>query len=303
MVFGTPLEAEAPKGPRRALKEAVALLAPYNFTPKKRPGLDTSELLQTDPEVRATASVVNLAEYLNAVLYRAEQGPRGKDIFANFEALSGKLRNLSREISSLDDWARFHLQKDLGELDPKLMPPFGASEAGGFARLADQFAAHIEITMATLRGYYGGHKVVDRGGRQNHDERFLGSAKTRFVREAFDLFESYHPQRATSTEGAPFHTFVHRVYEYATNEPDEDRAALSHLLRHHITTLGKYQSSENERWNIEEQLTEIPANSIGYAQLRQRQSECDSEMRKLMPEFVPLLRSAVRGSPPPKKRK
>ena len=157
--------------------------------------------------------------------------------------------------------------------------------------------------MASFRAYYGGNEIVDQGGRQNHEERFLGSAKIRFICEAFELFDSYHPGSATSTEGAPFHTFVHRVYEYATSESDEDRAALSYLLRELITPLGKYQACENESWLIEGQLSEVRPNSIEYLRLRRRQSECDSEMRKLKVHFTPSLRRAVRVQPVPKKRK
>jgi len=303
MAFKIPKGADSPKGPDRALKEAVALLAPFDFTPKKRPGLDTSELLEADPEGIATAFVMNLAKHLNAFLYCARFGQRGRDVFAKMEKLRGMLVKLSREISSLDDWTRFHLQDDRGKLETKFLPPFGVSEAGSFEKLADQFAEHIENAMASFRAYYGGNEIVDQGGRQNHEERFLGSAKIRFICEAFELFDSYHPGSATSTEGAPFHTFVHRVYEYATSESDEDRAALSYLLRELITPLGKYQACENESWLIEGQLSEVRPNSIEYLRLRRRQSECDSEMRKLKVHFTPSLRRAVRVQPVPKKRK
>jgi len=122
MAFKIPKGADSPKGPDRALKEAVALLVPFDFTPKKRPGLDTSELLEADPEGIATAFVMNLAKHLNAFLYGARFGQRGRDVFAKMEKLRGMLVKLSREISSLDDWTRFHLQDDRGKLETKFLP-------------------------------------------------------------------------------------------------------------------------------------------------------------------------------------
>lgn len=86
--FERPEGVDAPKGPSRALKEAVALLAPFLFVLPDLPGLDVSELRSAEPKLLAKAKVSNLAEDLNSWLDHAKHAPRTKDIDA-------KLRNFA----------------------------------------------------------------------------------------------------------------------------------------------------------------------------------------------------------------
>jgi len=148
-------------------------------------------------------------------------------------------------------------------VETKLLPQFASSDAGGFALLAFRFIEHIEATKGTLRDYYGGGRTIDRGGRQNHDEMFFGGAKTRFVTEAFDHFESYHAGRATSTGGGEFHNFVHLAYEYATDHPDVEEAALSHRLRELIAPLRKFRTAGIKRGLLEAKRSEAKGNATG----------------------------------------
>lgn len=294
--FETPAHVLRAKGPRRALEEAVAVLAPFRFGPKKRPGLDPSELLSFDPEELARASVENLAEYLNVSLYQARFALRSKEIKTNLKRLSGKLLDICEEFSSLDDWSRLHLQSPSGpQLDPELLPPVGEVGRGGFAERAAQLARKIDSVLLTM--------PTDRGGRQNHDENFLGTAKTRFVREAFDLFDSYHPRSARSTEGAPFHTFTHRVYEYATGEHDEDRAAISHKIRSLITALHQYKRADEAGWAIEMKISGLTTDNSEIAKLRERQRQFDKRKQALEPVFTPALGRVAKRQPRKKSRR
>lgn len=303
--FETPEAEERPKGPLRAREEAVALLAPFNFIAPQRPGLDTSERLEFDPKTWATAQVDNLAGQLNALLYRARHAPRAKEIFATMKKLRETLQDVSRQIASLDDWTRLHLEDPfrVSGLDAGLLPPIADPRAGDFADLADEFAVHVGETMTRLQAFYGDNDVADRGGRQNHDERFAGTAKTRFVREAFDLFDSYHPGSAKSTEGGPFHTFVHKVYEYATGKYDENRVALSHLLRSLITPLKQYRAADQGYWAIEEKLSSVAPDSAEYRDLSRQQHEFYKQKEALEAVFVPNLGRVAGGQPARKGRR
>jgi len=108
--FETPQDALRPKGPVRARDEAIALLAPFVCVRIKRPGLDPSELLSTDPVLLAIAAVENLTKNLNALLYRAEHAPRSKEVRGKLERLRTKLKDIRSELEVLDDWTRLHLQ-------------------------------------------------------------------------------------------------------------------------------------------------------------------------------------------------
>ncbi|MBR0704575.1 hypothetical protein JQ599_32050 [Bradyrhizobium diazoefficiens] len=293
--FETPAHVVRAKGPRRALEEAVAVLAPFKFHPKKRPGLDPSELLSFDPEELAGAFVDSLAESLNDLLYRARLAPRSKEIKTNFKRLRSKLLDICEEFTALDDWSRLHLQNLSGpQLAPELLPP-AREPRGGFAESAAQIARKIDGVLLTL--------PTDRGGRQNHDEHFLGTAKTRFVREAFDLFDSYHPRSATSTEGAPFHTFAHRVYEYATGEHDEDCAAISHKIRSLITALHQYKRADEAGWAIEMKIRSLRTDHSDIAKLRERQRQFDKKKQALEPVFTPALGRVAKRQPRKKSKR
>ncbi|MGX9427922.1 MULTISPECIES: hypothetical protein [Bradyrhizobium] len=293
--FETPTHAGCARGPLRAREEAVALLAPFKHRPKKRPGIDSSELLSMDPETLARASVEGLAEYLNSLLNRAHLAPRSKEIKANLKRLRSKLLDICGELASLDDWSRLHLQSSSEpRFDLELLPPVAGLGRGGFAEGAAQIASRIHSVLLTLPD--------DRGGRQNHDEHFLGTAKTRFVREAFDLFDSYHPRTASSTEGAPFHTFVHRVYEHATGEHDEDSAALSHKIRSLITALHQYQMADEGFWAIEMKISDLAIDDPECAKLRERQREFSKQKQALESIFVPALGRVAKRQPRTKNR-
>ncbi|WP_370129107.1 hypothetical protein [Bradyrhizobium yuanmingense] len=232
----------------------------------------------------------NLAEYLNVSLYQARFAPRSKEIKTNLKRLRGKLLDICEVLSSLDDWSRLHLQNPSGpQLAPELLPPLRGAGRGEFAERAAQMARKIDSVLLTM--------PADRGGRQNHDEHFLGTAKTRFVREAFDLFDSYHPRSASSTEGAPFHTFTHRVYEYATGEHDEDRVAVSHKIRSLITALHQYKRADEGDWAIEMKISGLATNDPQHAKLRERQHQFSKKKQSLEHVFTPALGRVAKRQP------
>ncbi|QIO31342.1 hypothetical protein [Bradyrhizobium sp. 1(2017)] len=115
--------------------------------------------------------------------------------------------------------------------------------------------------------------------------------------EAFDLFDSYHPRSASSTEGATFHTFAHRVYEYATGEHDEDCAALSHKIRSLITPLHQYKRADEGYWAIEMKISSLATDDAEFAKLRERQRQFDKKKQALEPVFTPALGRVAKPQP------
>jgi hypothetical protein len=250
--------------------------------------------------------VHNLAEDLNSALYRARHAPRVKEMVAGLTESRDLLRQTGSALASLDDWSRFHLitrsELSFEAVSPHWLPPYGSAEPGEFVELALNVADQIDDVIASLRVIYGGKKAIDQGGKHSHEERFLGTAKTRFVQDAFEIFDNYHPRSATSSDGSPFHTFVHRVYEFATGEHDEDRVVLSHKLRELITALHQYKETEREYWAIDEQLSTVAPDSAEYLRLRELQNEASRRKSKLNAVFIPTLgRISSIGQPPPKK--
>jgi hypothetical protein len=297
----TPEDEMRPKGPWRALEEAVAILAPFELNLIKRGSLDGSELKSEDPEMMARASVHNLAEDLNSAVYRARHAPRVKEMVAGLTKSRDLLRNASSAIASLDDWSRFHLSADLyaSSLEPRWLPPYGSTEPGEFVELAVNLANQLDEVITNLRAWYGGNQAIDQGGRHSHEERFLGTAKTRFVRDAFEIFDTYHPRTASSPDGSPFHTFVHKVYEFATGDHDEDKAAISYKLRELITPLHQHKEANRGYWAIEEKLSSVAPNSPEYRELTRQQNEFRRKMSKLEAIFVPNLGRVKKISQPP----
>jgi hypothetical protein len=297
--FETTDELSRPRGPERALDEAVAILAPFNFRPVKYPGLELD--VEFDPETLARARVMNLAEAFNAAQHRASRSPRVNEIIAGLSELEALLRSISSKMNSLDDWSRLHLLSELQRrhLDPELLPQVFSDDRGSFGWKADEMADVVAATALRLQAIYGGGKIADQGGRQAHDERFLGGAKSRFVKDAFDIFESYHPGSATSSEGSDFHTFIHLVYEFATGEHDEDEAALSHLLRSLITPLKEHRAAEAAFWSVEHELRKAEPDTLRYRALREQQAAHHRRRSELASAFAPLL-NRLRGQPDPK---
>lgn len=201
------------------------------------------------------------------------------------------LLDVSRELSSLDDLTRLTLEDPyrISGLDPQLFPPLADADAGGFAGLAAKFAAHIQKRIISL--------PHDRGGRQNYAELLLGTAKTRFVEKAFEIFESYHPGTATSSEGSNFWKFVHLVYEHATGEHEEDRIAISHKIRSLITPLHQRRAVEKKLSAIDKKLDKMSPNDPERRALRERARKLDKRKRELEAAFTPLLGRVAKRQP------
>lgn len=279
-----------------ALQIAVSLLRPFNRRFKKMPGLDASELLAIDPETLARSSVENLADQLTKLLKSAPLAPRTKEIRRTLKQLRSKLQDIRSRMTSLDFWSRLHLHSlSEPQLPDRLLPPLGGIGCGGFAEDAARIARKIDSLLLTL--------PADLGGPHSHYERFLGDVKTIFVREAFDLFDSYHPRTASSDEGGPFHTFIHKVYEYATGVHDEGKAGLSHRVRSLITPLHKYQKADESYWAIEMKIIGLGTNRREYAKLRARQDRFSKQKQELETQFVPALARAEKRQPRQKNRR
>lgn len=281
-----------PKGPQHAFDEAVALLAPFKRKLDDHAPADAREALAShDPHVLAQAEVYSLAEYLNNALYRARRAPRVKDIVANLGRARDLLREANSAITSLDGWSRFHLygfsQLSRHGVEGRWLPSYESDDAGEFVELAADIADQMDGVIGRLQNSYGDGQIADRGGAQSYEDRFLGSVKTRFIREAFEVFDAYHPERASSTDGSPFFSFVHKVFEFATGECDEDRLALAYKLRELISALHSYKKAKAEYWKIDQALnTKNPGDPV-VDQLSQRQWELTREIRQLEAKFVP----------------
>lgn len=294
--FAPPADAVRVRGPLRALEEAVDLLAPFNYTPKKRPGLDASEMLSIDPEILARALVENLAEHLNALLFRARHAPRSRQIKTNLRRLRKKLLDICGELGALDDWSRFHLTSPVGpQLRPGVLPPIVEDGRGEFAETAATIASKVQSVLLNL--------PPDLGGRRKHDEHLLGSAKLRFIREAFELFDAYHPGQATSSDGTPFLIFVHKVYEYATRVHDENRAGLEGKFRSHIKSLHAYKKADEGYWATEMKIIALATDDPNLAKLQQQKKRFSKRKEDLELGFVPALKRAGKRQPRKKSKR
>ncbi|MFZ2159513.1 MAG: hypothetical protein WAV72_25795 [Bradyrhizobium sp.] len=302
----SPEEEMSPKGPERALEEAVGLLAPFELHLIKRRSLDGSDIKAFDAQMIARANVHHLAEYLNSALYRARHAPRVKEMAVGLMESRDLLRKAAAAVASLDDWSRFHLMNrselSFDAVKPHWLPPYGSIEPGEFVKLSLEIADQIDDVITKLRAMYGGKQAIDQGGKHSHEERFLGTAKTRFVQEAFEIFDSYHPRTATSADGSPFHTFVHRVYEFATGDYDEDSVTLSYKLRELITALHQFKETQRELWAIDEQLDTVAPDSAEYFQLCEQQKEVSRRQSELRRIFIPNLGRATKIGQPRQKK-
>nr|AWL93064.1 hypothetical protein CIT37_13270 [Bradyrhizobium ottawaense] len=149
-----------------------------------------------------------------------------------------------------------------------------------------------------LQKVFGDGQIADRGGAQNYEDRFLGPVKNRFIREAFDVFDAYHPGSASSSDGSPFFCFVHKVFEFATGEHDEDKMALGYKLRELISALHGFSRAKAEYWSIELMLNSGDQDDPTRGDLERRQREAKKQMELHQRKLVPAL--AQKGRPPQK---
>ncbi|MEY9432527.1 hypothetical protein ABH975_007842 [Bradyrhizobium ottawaense] len=241
----------------------------------------------------AQIEVERLAEDLNSMLYRARTSPRLKDVVAGLAQSREFLEAANSALSSLDGWSRFHLasRSELAGIEAKWLPPPDCSGQGDFVELSSRIARQIDATIDDLRIRFGGHDTADRGGRNRYEERFLGSVKGRFVKEAFELFEAYHPGRATSHAESKFCEFVHHVYGYATKVTKEDSIAITYKLREIVGSLRKAKKLRLEIRKIEERMQVVSRDSIEYEVLheahKQKRKGVAAADSKVVPSLVP----------------
>ena len=255
-----------------------------------------------DPHLLACAEVHNLAEYLNNALYRARRAPRVKEVVAELERARDHLRDANSAIASLGGWSRFHLrglsERSSDAVALRWLPSYDDENAGEFVELSSRIAVQMDEVVGTLQKGFGDGQIADRGGAQNYEDRFLGPVKNRFIREAFEVFDAYHPGSASSSDGSPFFCFVHKVFEFATNEHDEDKMALGYKLRELISALHGYNRAKTEYWSIELILNSGDQSAPAKADLERRKREAKKQMELHERKFVPSL--AQKGLPPQK---
>jgi hypothetical protein len=290
--FDVPEEQSRPKGPARALDEAVEILGPFDHANAKTSARD---------------EVIELARGFLRWDGIVRGAPRSKEIVQRLTDLQLSLWSVVEQIQSTDDWTRFHLrEKELSDLpqehrfDASWMPEPASSNAGDFARLAQKFADFIDEPIATIRALMGGGEVIDQGGRQNHAERYVGNPKAHLVREAFDVFDNFHPGIATSAEGADFHTFVHRVYELATAEHDEDKAVITYLIKTLIKPLRELKAVDQEAQSIAFRLENSACDDPNYRDLERQLLQSLERQLELETPFRPLLAHIAVRQPPKK---
>ncbi|WOH74024.1 hypothetical protein RX330_02555 [Bradyrhizobium sp. NDS-1] len=292
-----------PKGPQHAFEGAVALLAPFKRRLEAHAPADAREAIAAqDPRLLASAEVHSLAEDLNSALYRARQAPRVKDVVAELGRARDLLREANSAIVSLGGWSRFHLRTPsevYGDgVEPRWLPSYEDGNAGEFVGLASRIADQMDEVVGKLQKVFGDGQIADRGGAQNYEDRFLGPVKNRFIREAFDVFDAYHPGSASSSDGSPFFCFVHKVFEFATGEHDEDKMALGYKLRELISALHGYSRAKAEYWSIELMLDPGDQSDPTRDDLERRQRKAKRQMELHERKLVPAL--GQKGLPPQK---
>ncbi|MDA9496055.1 hypothetical protein XI05_00480 [Bradyrhizobium sp. CCBAU 11357] len=284
-----------PKGKQSARDEAVRLLKPFARVWECGEPHDEfrRQAKEITPRELAEIEVESLAEDLNSMLYRARTSPRLKDVVAGLTQSRESLEAANSALSSLDGWSRFHLasRSELAGVEAKWLPPLDCSGPGEFVELSSRIARQIEATIDDLRIRFGGHDTADRGGRSRYEERFFGPVKGRFVKEAFELFEAYHPGRATSHAESDFCEFVHHVYAYATNVTKEDSVAIAYKLREIVGRLREAKKLRLEIRKIEERMQVVSRDSIEYQVLheahKQKRKGVAAAGSKVVPSLVP----------------
>lgn len=285
-------EETRPRGPSYSLEEAVKLLAPFSRVWEDRESNELREIFQeAAPQQVAQAEIENLAENLNWILHRARTSARLKDMVAGLSQSRELLLAANSALSSLDRWSRFHLatQSESAQIDAKWLPPIDCSGPGDFVELSSQIAQQIEKTLDGIRIRAGGHDIADRGGRHSYEERFLGPVKGRFVQEAFEVFDAYHPGSATSHDGSDFFKFVHHVYEYATNIHEEDSISIAYKLRELITPLHTLKRLKSDLRRIEDRMQIVSPECIEYEVLQKTHKRKSEDVAALTSKFIPNL--------------
>lgn len=284
-----------PKGKQKARDDAVKLLKPFARVWERGEPHDEfrRQTKEIEPSELAEIEVESLAENLNSMLYRVRTSPRLKDVVAGLTQSREFLEAANSSLSSLDEWSRFHLasRSELAGIEAKWLPPLDCSGPGEFVELSSRIARQIDATIDDLRIRFGGRDVADRGGRNTYEARFLGSVKGRFVQEAFELFEAYHPGKATSHAESDFCAFVHHVYGYATNITKEDSVSISYKLRELITPLRSLKQLKGELRGIEDRLQTVLPGSDEYEVLQDAYKQKSGDVAALKSKFILNLAS------------
>jgi hypothetical protein len=70
---------------------------------------------------------------------------------------------------------------------------------------------------------------ADKGGNTNLIKEMAGSPEWALVSGGWLVYEMFKPGEATGTEGGPFHSFLMRVFEFATSKNPEESKLLPHI--------------------------------------------------------------------------
>jgi hypothetical protein len=116
-------------------------------------------------------------------------------------------------------------------------------------RALDQY---IDWRLTDFAGWDEDDAQVDRGGNTNLLREHFGPPAWYMVKMCWYFFENCRPGKATASENGPLLQFVNDVYEYATNETEENSSLLNwikklaRLLRHHDNLLQKLGPLESK---------------------------------------------------------
>jgi hypothetical protein len=283
-----------PKGPVRALKDALRLLGTFSAT--SLPDSAVSEALETggfkDPEDMARALIADAATSFNQHQHRYQNAPRAKHVIGQLQNLTNATADLVEVLRGLDDLVRAELQitrrRDRTQrmhvlADGSLPLPGGEDATGMLVEELDALRDVATVTKDTFIAECGGR---DRGGNTNAYKVKVGHPKWGLVADALEIFDIFRPGEAKATEGSDCYLFLHAVYEHATGISDEDKAAIGHYLKEVIAPWRELTSMRKAKRELIREMAESTANS-DFADLMRRECELSASIEALHSRVYP----------------
>jgi hypothetical protein len=251
--------------------------------------------------IRQAAEDFNRSEYLSL------DAPRFSHLTQMLNRLVEAVDALREEMEALDFFA-LHLLHHVPEYDtrwgalaiganieglPRPVPRYGERSSQWLQQL--ESLSHYtkeKLEVATRSRSAEGRDASDKGGNTNLWKETFGPAAWSLVTDALKLFDIFKPGQATGTEGAPFHSFVLAIYEYATGKEGEEHAKVNDWIKKLVKPSRLDRALEVEQGNL---IAEEIAIFKGRAPLTKTQhnrlSEIDQRLNEIHNQRIDLWKA------------
>lgn len=291
----------APKGDSDVLNRAIAELGALDSEHKDQ--------LQHLCPCQACVSkfIIEVATEFNARQALIEGAPRKRVVVENLQRAVEATASLVAALRALDDYSRESLV-ELSDLD-RILPTVDlykaaranllpTPETAKDAALDGQWVEHLRALERYI--YCRLNRIawideddpvpVDKGGNTNVMKDRFGPPAWYLVRNSWDIFENCRPGVATASETGPFLRFVNCIYEYATDEIEENSTLhhwikkLARPLRHHDQLLKKLGPLECEL----DDLKVDAATPEGNARIAELESDLPALRKEVVDAYLAL---------------